>query len=219
MYKNFGITLAFTHGRRTAMQSSWKGKIGYGGALIGTATVLGAVSMQLKEIAKGRDPMPMDLRDEKFLLAAMAQGGGFGIFGDFLFSDVNRFGGGFQNTIAGPVWGAAGDFWGMAMSAKDALLGDDKANPGGEFTRLVERYTPGGSLWYMRLAYQRAVIDQLGEIADPNWNDRMARMEKVARDKGQGMWWRPARGQPWAYDPSGPDRAPDLGNVADPAPQ
>lgn len=223
MYKNFGVTLVMTHGRRMAMQSTPLGKIGYGGALIGTATMLGAVSLQLKEISKGRDPQPM--MSDRFLLAAMAQGGGFGIFGDFLFSDVNRFGGGLADTFAGPVVGAASDLLGFGMSVKDAswraLFGGEgpEPNPGGQLARLMERYTPGGSLWYLRLAYQRAVIDQLGEMADPNWNDRQARIERAARDKGQGMWWRPARGEPLAYDPSGPSRLPDLGNVAAPAPQ
>lgn len=206
MYKNFGITLLYTHGRRAAMQTTIRGKLGYAGALLATTTMLGALSLQLKEISKGRDPQPMG--SDKFMLAALAQGGGFGIFGDFLFSDVNRFGANWAESLAGPVAGAGYDVYKLVGKTKDAAFGNKDANPGGELVRFLERYTPGGSLWYARLAYQRMILDQLGELADPNWKDRVVRTQRAARDKGQDFWWASGRAP----------RLPDLGNVAAPPP-
>lgn len=217
MYKNFGITLVMTHGRRMARQSTWRGKLGYGGALLTTSTMLGAVSLQLKEISKGRDPRPMGDEngiDPKFAMAAMMQGGGFGIFGDFIFSDANRFGGGLASTIAGPVFGAGEDvlYRGVVANAQKAIAGDaDKINPGNDIVRLLERYTPGGSLWYGRLAYQRLVLDQIREMADPDHADRFKRLERrYERDYGQDHWWRPGE--------LAPDRPADLSNAIGQAP-
>ena len=41
--------------------------------------------------------------NKEFFAAAFAQGGGLGIFGDFIFSDQNRFGGGLVSTAFGPT--------------------------------------------------------------------------------------------------------------------
>jgi hypothetical protein len=207
MYKNFGITLLFTHGRRAAMQTTWRGRVGYGGAMVATATLLGAMSLQLKEIAKGRDPRPMT--GEKFWLAAMAQGGGMGILGDFLFSDTNRFGAGWGETIAGPVVGLAFDTAGMAIGNARAMIQGDDPKWGKDLTGLLESYTPGGSLWYARLAYQRILLDQVREMVDPDAGDYQERLRRrYERDYNQDYWWAPGAMAPRA--------APDVGNVAAP---
>ena len=44
---------------------------------------------------------PRDPTDHKTIIGAMFQGGAAGIYGDFLFGRVNRFGGGFTETAIG----------------------------------------------------------------------------------------------------------------------
>ncbi|MDE8420560.1 hypothetical protein, partial [Klebsiella pneumoniae] len=51
---------------------------------------------------EGKRPTPTDA--QAFWGAAVLQGGGFGIFGDFLQSSQNRFGGGFLGSLAGPLF-------------------------------------------------------------------------------------------------------------------
>lgn len=207
MYKSFGITLAMTHGRRMAMQAGWRGKLTYAGNLILTATLLGAFSMQLKEIAKGRDPREMD--GSEFWMAAMMQGGGFGIFGDFVFSDTNRFGGGFSETLAGPVVGLATDLHRATVgNARELLEGKslEETKAVNDGLGLVERYTPvASSLWYTKLATQRLIFDQIRRAANPYEADkRFDRQKRSAeRDYGTDFWWAP--GEP------APERAPDVG--------
>ena len=92
MLKSFPITIALTHLHRAAFQATAGQKLQYLGLMMTTTTVLGALALQAKDIAAGREPRPMD--NKEFFAAAVAQGGGIGIFGDYLFSDVNRFGGG-----------------------------------------------------------------------------------------------------------------------------
>lgn len=206
MYKSFGITLAMTHGRRAAMQAGWAGKLTYAGNLIVTATTLGAFSMQLKEMAKGRDPREMD--NSKFWTAALMQGGGFGIFGDFVFSDTNRFGGGFAETVAGPVVGLATDVHRATVGNVQELaagksLEDTKAVS--DLLGLAERYTPvASSLWYSKLATQRLVFDQIRAATDPHGAAAKFERQKrsAARDYGTDYWWDPGRPLP--------QRAPDI---------
>jgi hypothetical protein len=74
--------------------------------LIASTTLLGYASMALKDVAKGRtprDPTESPEQAAKVFLAAMVQGGGAGIYGDFLFGSASRGGGGTIETLAGPT--------------------------------------------------------------------------------------------------------------------
>ena len=65
--------------------------------------ILGYGIMVLKDLLKGRNPR--DPRSIATWGAALMQGGGLGILGDFLFGEYNRFGQNFSETLLGPVLG------------------------------------------------------------------------------------------------------------------
>ena len=180
-------------------------------ALLGAAAafwlVLGALAYQLKQVQRGKDPVNMDPREDegrRFWAAAMAQGGGLGLFGDFFFADQNRFGGGPVESFMGPVAGAGQDLLRLTVgNLQQAAKGDD-TNAGREAVRALGRYLPGGSLWYTRLAFERQVLDRLQEQVDPRAARSFRDTESRARrEVGQRFWWR-------AGD-TAPGRSPDLG--------
>lgn len=203
MYKSFAITMMFTHMRRV-MELQGASKLEYAAGMFIGGAILGAFALQMKEIAKGRDPKPMD--SPAFWGAASLQGGGLGIFGDFLLQDSSRFGHSFGTTVAGPVVGAISDLHGLTIgNAMQGIRGEDM-KLGDDLARFVGRYTPGASLWYARLALQRGVLDQLRLWADPAAGKRMRRADrKLRKSNNQGLWWRQGE--------FAPDRAPDLGNA------
>lgn len=197
LFKNFGVSMLLTHGARIMEQKPWNAAK-YSVGLVATTTLLGAMAIQLKEIAKGKDVQDMDPRENPgFWGKAVFTGGGFGIFGDFLGSSTNRFGGGLAETLAGPVVGLAADI-GKAVSkpVADAVDPNKQANPGKEAVRLAGRYTPGSSIWYLRAAYERLLLDELSAQIDPDYYDSWDRMERRAADQGQGYWWRPGQDAP-----------------------
>src|SRR5690606_18588066 len=108
MFKSFGVTFALLYGARfwRAWSSNKAAGAGYAAAVLATTTMGGALSVWLKDIVAGRDPRPIHDEDGSslpFMGAALLQGGGFGIYGDFLFADLNRYGGGITGTLTGPV--------------------------------------------------------------------------------------------------------------------
>ena len=209
MYKNFGVTLVNTHLMRGMAQPGAKGKGRYFADLIISTTIMGALALQLKEMSKGRDPRPMT--DNAFWLAAFLQGGGLGIFGDFMFSDINRFDRGLAETIAGPVVGFADDVRKLTIgNLVEASQGKD-TNAARELIRFAARYTPGSSLWYTRLGLERMVIDQLQLMADPKARSNMRRIEsRYRREFGQKYWWKPGE--------TAPSRSPNYGNILESRP-
>lgn len=204
MYKNFGITLVNTHLVRGATQPGIKGKGSYYSNLLISTTIMGALAIQLKEMSKGRDPRPMNT--EEFWGAAFLQGGGLGIYGDFLFADLNRFERGLPATVAGPVVGFADDIKNLTLGNMIEAASGEDTKAASELIRFAQRYTPGSSIWYLRSGLERNVWDRLQEWADPKARSKMRKQErKYKRDYGQEHWW--GKGEAL------PERGPRLENI------
>ncbi|ODP39249.1 hypothetical protein [Sphingomonas turrisvirgatae] len=207
-FKSFPVTIMLMHGRRMLANASWGKGAQYAAALVIFTTLSGAVSLQMKEVSKGKDPRPMD--NWAFWGAALLQGGGLGIFGDFLGSSTNRFGGSFTDTLAGPAYQtvdtAASIVIGDQVQRVDNALSDDpdakEPNTAKKGVRALKSEVPGGSLWYARLAFERLILDQLAEQVDPDYRTHRLRMEREAEKMGQGYWWAPGE--------TAPERAPEL---------
>lgn len=197
LFKSFGVSVMTMQGRR-AMEQAGASRARYlGGLLIGT-TLMGATAIMLKDLAAGRDPREAfkdGKPDPEFWTSAMLQGGGFGIFGDFLKSSTSRAGGGIAGAAMGPV---IGDIQKLGLLATSE-------NPGGDALKLLRSQVPGGTLWYARLAFDRMVADQLQELVDPNYRKSWRRLEKWAEEQGTDFYWSPGD--------MAPARAPDLSNV------
>ena len=207
MYKNFGVTLINTHIMRSLAKPTTGGKAMALSDLIITTTLMGALGLQLKEMAKGRDPREMDpMESPEFWGAALLAGGGLSLFGDFLSSSTNRYGDGLAGTVAGPVVGLAGDVGELTFgNIIEAMSGND-TNIASEAVSFAGRYTPGSTIWYIRLAIERGITDQAKLWVDPDARSKMKRLEsRYRRENGQNHWWRPGK--------MTPDRAPDLSKM------
>jgi hypothetical protein len=208
-FKSFGVAVAMLHASRVAREvGAGRGAKGalYAGSLLLTGGILGSLSLQLKELANGRDPRSMD--DPAFWGAALLQGGGMGIYGDFLFANVNRFGGGLAGTIAGPMADRLNAFRDLTIG-NVMELGEDKTNFGREAVKFARGNTPGGSLWYVRLAYERVVLDQLQHMVDPEARAAFRkRVQNRKKNYGNDFWWAPGD--------AAPARAPDLSSAVGP---
>lgn len=204
-FKSFGVTIAMLMasrvGRDLAAGEFARGAVYAGGLLVST-TLLGALSLQLKEVAGGRDlrtANPADQKGKKFWGAAMLQGGGLGIYGDFLFADVNRMGGSLGSTLAGPLLDRATTLRNLTVgNAAEAFDSEKKTtNAGRELVSFLKQNTPGGSLWYARLVYERVVLDQLQYLVDKDARGAFHRRAQTRkREIGNSFWWAPGEIRP-----------------------
>lgn len=196
MYKNFPVSFWMIYGRLGMTSQSVKGRLGFYAGLGAGMTMVGAMGTQMREIAKGNDPMPMD--SPQFLGKAFLSGGALSIWGDFLFSGVNGGGATPSEIIGGPVAGlvkdttqlALGDVfqWADTLGSLDVKEGDSKTLP--KAVEYIKRYTPGSNIWWARLALERQVWDRMQELADPKAYQK--RQRKAANQKntyGNESWW------------------------------
>lgn len=147
-------------------------------SLIAVSTLLGYVSMTAKDGNRGY--APRDPTHWKTWLAAMAQGGGIGIYGDFLFGQGNRFGNSSLETLAGPFGSGAANLVNIFQRVKE---GDAKA---GDALGVVLRETPFINLWWARLALDVSILNSVREWASPGTLRRQAQQRE--RDFGQSRW-------------------------------
>ena len=154
---------------------------------IATTTLFGYAAMALKDIAKGREPR--DPSNPKVLAAAMTQGGGLGIYGDFLFGEFSRYGRSLTATLAGPTFGQLDD---IAEIYTRIRTGDD-ALP--QSVRLAINNTPFMNLFYTRSAMDYLILYQLQEMVSPGYLHRLE--ARIRRENDQEFFLPPSSVVPY----------------------
>jgi len=146
------------------------------GSVVATMMFAGYLTLTLKDLLRGYGPR--DPTERQTLLAALVQGGGAGIFGDFLFGQANRFGGSFAATVAGPLVGGVGeDLQKLYLMARE---GDVKS---GRALGILLQNTPFLNLWYLRPVLDFLVLNALREHLSPGHLSKLDRDRR--RDFGQ----------------------------------
>lgn len=148
-------------------------------------TLFGYGSMTAKELLAGKNPRKIENAEDfrKTFLAAAAQGGGLGIYGDFLFGEVNRMGGGPTATLLGPAYGTVVNLADIYTRVRD---GDSAAQAA---LRFAINNTPGSNLWWFRTGFDYAIGYQMFEMMKPGFFARTRR--RVKRENNQTFWMRP----------------------------
>lgn len=161
--------------------------------MIVSMTAMGYLVLTLKDFAKGRSPRDPDDAGgyAKLVGASMMQGGGLGLFGDFLLGEANRFGGGVLSTFAGPTYGNIDEldklFKAMrdgGTSKKDRM--DTLKSSAFDFAK---SNTPFINLFYARAAIDHYVLHGLQEMMNPGYLRRME--QRAKKENNQTYWLRP----------------------------
>lgn len=198
--KTFPITLLTTHLQRGLYQSTLGDKATYMGYMLAATTLMGALAMQAKDLASGREIRPMgDPGSEQFFdfwSAAMMQGGGLGIVGDYLFSDVNRFGGSPVATAFGPTGQIVEDALQLTVGNLQQAFNGKDTNWSSEAIQFIESNTP--SIWQIQ-PIKNAMFDQMQILVDPKAQKKMAlARRRRKKEYRQDYWWAPGEATPEA---------------------
>jgi hypothetical protein len=183
-FKIFSVTYL----TRSMARETLRDGIDVGGMahMIAATTALGYLALTLKDLAKGRNPREPDdaASYAKLVAASMVQGGGLGLYGDFLFGENNRFGGGFVSSLAGPTAGSVDE---VARFLAGRVRGE--GNAAAEAIRMGVGHTPFVNLFYTRLALDHMVLFRLQEWANPGYLRRVE--QRTKRENDQTFWLRP----------------------------
>jgi hypothetical protein len=163
----------------------------------------GMLTLQAKQIANGKDAMPIDPQTEQGRATwahAMLTSGAMGIYGDFILSDKSSYGHDLLSTASGPLLTEAEDIFHGAHAAVSevgsAITGQKMKKPLDEETegaaiKMLRNNTPLLSThWALRAAYNRMILDQLQYLTDPKAHSQWRASErKIRTETGQQFYW------------------------------
>lgn len=165
------------------------------------SALAGWFSMNAKLISRGEAPRSFVGADAaetaKIWGAAMAQGGGLGIYGDYLFGEQNRNGLEFTlSSVGGP---AIGDMEQILQVIRQATHGGaispttGKSQIPGELVRIGSHNIPLINLWYTRLALDYFVLWRMQEAVSPGYLRRYE--DRVKNQQGSDFILNPTSAQ------------------------
>lgn len=204
LFKSFPLAMANRHIRRMMALNGEGGSPLYSASLIAGLVGFGALSLQLKDLAQGKDPA--DMTDPKFWGKAMSQSGGLSIYGDVLYTGItgqNKTGQANWTTLLGPVFGTAADGLNVSLGNLGEAMRGERTKADAELVRFAKGNTPFINLWYARSAIDHMIMHDIQESVSPGYLGRMK--ARAYEDFGQRFWWEPGE--------SMPDRAPDFANA------
>lgn len=180
-------------------------RLAYGGAVLVSTTILGAIALQAKQVVTGRDPIdPRGPHATKFWLKAMAQGGGLSIVGDMVLNDPGNSPADFirstTGTIVGPAISTAAQAAAIPIAEGWKKAKGKPTKAGADLVGLARQNAPYVNLWYAKAALDHMGMHALQENLSPGYLARM--QQQSQQDWGQGFWWKPGTG--------GPQRAPNF---------
>jgi hypothetical protein len=157
-------------------------------AMAATATILGAVVIQTKELLNGKETMDWD--DPKLWARGVAQSGLGSYIGDFYAKEAM----GYSNTSPLDYAGGAPVAYATALAkAASADTMEEKIKILAKFT---SKEIPFQNLWYSKLATDRLLLDRVRRMTDPKYDQKMkSKINRMKKSTGQEYWYAPETGR------------------------
>lgn len=168
------------------------------GAVIGLSMLGGYLRMTARDLEYGDEPrVPRNAGEAaKIAAAALAQGGGLGIFGDFLFGEANRYGASNLSSLGGPTGTDISELYSIYNRWLQSLGTTQKMDIWPELARFGINHIPFGNLFYLKGAADYLLWYHVFEAMNPGWWERSNRT--MQRQQGRTMLgYVPGRGVPF----------------------
>lgn len=191
-FKSFPAAFLMRHGSRAMAQDGVKGKAAYGVSLFAMTTLLGALAVQLKELANGNDPSTMWDSDDpqkamNFWTRSAVQGGGLSILGDILVAGTDTSGRSTSDFMVGPLGSDVKAVLGLTVGNLTQYYDDKDTNAANEAFRLLKNKIPAQNLWYTKAATNRLVFDEIQDMIAPDYREKLLR--KAERQHDRTRFW------------------------------
>jgi len=184
-FKPFSMAVTFSHmGTLLDKSTPIMNRVGYATSLITGGATIGVLTIQAREVAKGRSPLPFT---PGLVGKGILQAGVFGIVMDILAVDPTKYGG-LAGWLAGPTVSDANKYYKMAFGTyQEAMEGGkwfaDELLP--EVTKEATKLAFPLQTWYSRLAMERLILDDINKKANPNYYGDHQAKRRWLRERGQ----------------------------------
>lgn len=208
MLKNFPVTVMMLQTGRIAAQQGGLNKAKYTAGLLTATGTMGVLAEQLASIADGKEPRPMDptsAEGRQTMIDGLWRAGTFGLMGDFVFTNFDKYGTSLGESLAGPALSTLGEGQGLVFGNAIQALSQERdpgetvleqTNFGRDAVQFAKGVTPGNTLWWSKLAMERLWWDQLQKAADPEYANSFRRTQQIAEQQGTEFFFKPGETLP-----------------------
>ncbi|NAS08150.1 hypothetical protein [Acinetobacter haemolyticus] len=191
-FKSFPTSFLMRHGSRAMSMEKGTSKAAYGASLFAMTTLLGALVVQLKELANGNDPSTMWDSDDpqktaNFFTRSAVQGGGLSILGDILVAGTDTSGRSATDFAMGPLGADFKTALGLTVGNLTQYYDGKDTNASNEAFKAIKSKLPAQNLWYTKAATNRLVFDEIQDIVAPGYREKLLR--KAERQHDRTRWW------------------------------
>lgn len=206
-FKSFPTAFLMRHGSRAMSLDKGTSKAAYLASLFAMTTALGALVVQLKELASGNDPQIMYDEDDpqkaiNFFTRAAVQGGGLSFIGDILVAGQDATGRGLDSFMVGPFGNDVKTVAGLTVGNFTQYYQDKDTNAANEAFKALKNKTPAQNLWYTKAATNRMIFDEMQDMVAPGYREKLMRKAEKKHDRTR-----------WLGDDIGDIQAPDFERV------
>ena len=100
-------------------------------------------------------------------------------------------------TLPGPAMGFLSDLLGIPKNAVFDYINGRDTNVAGDTLNFLKRNMPGSSVFYLRLLWERVIMETIQRQLDPDFDSRNSRIiNNYMRDTQQDFWWSPGESKP-----------------------
>lgn len=187
-FKSFPAAFLMRHGSRAMSQPTKMSKAGYGASIFAMTTLLGALVVQLKELANGNDPQTIWDSDEpekglEFFKRAFVAGGGLPVLGDILVAGMDPSGRDTADFLSGPFGSDAKTILALTVGNATQAGNGVETNAGNEAFRFLKNKIPAQNLWYTKAATNRMIFDEMQDIIAPGYREKLLRKAEREHDR------------------------------------
>ncbi|MBI1450382.1 hypothetical protein IL972_00320 [Acinetobacter sp. FL51] len=187
-FKSFPAAFLMRHGSRAMSFEKGTSKAAYGASIFAMTTLLGALVVQLKELANGNDPSTMwDENDPQksinFLTRSAVQGGGLSILGDILVAGTDTSGRSTSDFMVGPLGSDAKAVLGLTVGNFTQYYEGKDTNASNEAFKLLKNKIPAQNLWYTKAATNRMIFDEMQDMIAPGYREKLLRKAEREHDR------------------------------------
>ena len=193
-FKSFPVAFLMRHGSRAMSFEKGTSKAAYGASLVAMTTLLGALVVQLKELANGNDPSEMwDGEkwytagiDADFLKRSFVAGGGLPILGDILVAGMDTSGRDTGDFLSGPFGSDFKTVLNLTVGNATQLGNGIETNAGNEAFKALKNKIPAQNLWYTKAVTNRMLFDNFQDMIAPGYREKL--MRKAEREHNRTSW-------------------------------
>lgn len=187
-FKSFPAAFLMRHGSRAMSQPTKMSKAGYGASIFAMTTLLGALVVQLKELANGNDPQTMWDSDEpekglEFFKRAFVAGGGLPVLGDILVAGMDPSGRDTADFLSGPFGSDAKTILALTVGNATQAGNGVETNASNEAFRFLKNKIPAQNLWYTKAATNRMIFDEMQDMIAPGYREKLLRKAEREHDR------------------------------------